>query len=146
MDASSPYSFSRRARTPQTAVVVCVVWAALFFIWTSWEAATWIVLILVTFTLPALSDLIRNPESGLHLNDETLSWYSGRAEGTLERSEIDHITLNTRLDFSVSVAVVLRTGRKIKLPFEATPPHQEFEAVLNSNGIPTKRFHFQLMQ
>ena len=61
-------------------------------------------------------------------------------------SEIDHFRLDTRLDFSVRATVVLRSGRKIRLPFEATPPHQAFEDALTARGVTVKRFHFQLLQ
>ena len=45
-------------------------------------------------------------------------------------TEVDHIRLDTRLDFSVRASIVLPNGRKIRVPFEATPPHQAFEDAL----------------
>jgi hypothetical protein len=47
---------------------------------------------------------------------------------------------------SVRATVVLKTGRKIKLPFEATPPHRALETALHARGITTERHHFTLIQ
>ena len=143
---TAPFVFEQQARNMRNLVIVLGVWAILFVAWVWLEAAPWIIAFLAAFTLPALYDLIRNPRSGLRLDSTTLTWFSGRRQGTLELSEIDHIRLDTRLDFSVRVTAVLTTGRKIRLPFESTPPHQAFEDALTARGVKTQRHHFQLMQ
>lgn len=128
------------------ALIVAGIWAALFFAWTAWAAELWIVAVIFCFTVPALFDLLRNPASGLRLDDHALYWQTGRREATVALSELDHIQLNTRLDFSVSATAVLTTGRKIKIPFECTPPYRDFEEQLKSQNIKVIRHHFQLMQ
>lgn len=143
---AQPFVFEHHARTPKTFVIVAVVWLVLIAAWAWLDAALWIIAFLAAFTLPAIYDLIRNPKSGLRLDATTLSWFSGRRHGTLELSEIDLIRLDTRLDFSVRVTAQLNTGRKIRLPFESTPPHQAFEAALEAHNVKTQRHHFQLMQ
>ncbi len=143
---NAPFVFEYQARNRKTLITVCAVWAALFAAWLWLDAAPWIIAFLGAFTLPALYDLVANPASGLSLNAETLSWFSGRRHAELEISEIDRIRLDTRLDFSVRVTAVLKSGRKIRLPFEATPPHVAFEETLNAQGIKTERHHFQLIQ
>ncbi|MGJ5618576.1 hypothetical protein [Sulfitobacter sp. MF3-043] len=143
---TAPFVFDQQARSRKTLLIVVSIWVALVAAWIWLDAALWIVAFLAAFTLPAVSDLIRNPLSGLTLNNQTLSWFSGRRNGTLELSEIDHIRLDTRLDFSVRVTAVLTTGRKIRLPFESTPPHQAFQDALETRGVKTQRHHFQLLQ
>jgi hypothetical protein len=143
---TAPFVFEQQARSRKTLLIVVSIWVALVAAWIWLDAALWIVAFLAAFTLPAVSDLIRNPLSGLTLNNQTLSWFSGRRNGTLELSEIDHIRLDTRLDFSVRVTAVLTTGRKIRLPFESTPPHQAFQNALEARGVKTQRHHFQLLQ
>ncbi|AXI42877.1 hypothetical protein [Sulfitobacter sp. SK011] len=143
---TAPFVFDQQARSRKTLLIVVSIWVALVAAWIWLDAALWIVAFLAAFTLPAVSDLIRNPLSGLTLNNQTLSWFSGRRNGTLELSEIDHIRLDTRLDFSVRVTAVLTTGRKIRLPFESTPPHQAFQNALEARGVKTQRHHFQLLQ
>ena len=143
---TAPFVFDQQARSRKTLLIVVSIWVALVAAWIWLDAALWIVAFLAAFTLPAVSDLIRNPLSGLTLNNQTLSWFSGRRNGTLELSEIDHIRLDTRLDFSVRVTAVLTTGRKIRLPFESTPPHQAFQNALEARGVKTPRHHFQLLQ
>ncbi len=140
------FHYHHSARTVTAALVVSLVWLALFAAWVWLEAANWIILLLLLFTLPALIDLIRDPQAGLHLSDDTLRWHSGRRNADVPLSEIDHVRLDTRLDFSVRATVVLTMGRKIRLPFESTPPHQAFENALQARGIKTLRFHFQLLQ
>ena len=140
------FIFEQQARSRRTLVIVLGVWAVLIAAWVWLDAAWWIMAFLGAFTLPAVYDLIRNPKAGLRLDAQTLSWFSGRRQGALELSEIEHIRLNTRLDFSVRVTAVLTTGRKIRLPFESTPPHQTFENALLARGVKTQRHHFQLLQ
>lgn len=140
------FSYHRQARSVPLAVVLAGVWAGLIALYVIVDASPLILGVLALFTLPGLVDLIRNPASGLTLTDRTLSWHSGRRSAELALEEIDHMRLDTRLDFSVRASAVLRSGRKIRLPFEATPPHQAFEDALEARGIKTRRTHFQLMQ
>ena len=140
------YAYERAGRTYGAALVVAAIWAALLaaLIWL--EAAAWIIIPLALFTIPAVIDLLRNPASGLQLTTSTLSWHSGRRHAEVQLSEIEHVRLDTRLDFSVRASVVLHTGRRIRLPFESTPPHQPFEDALLAQDIKVLRFHFQLFQ
>lgn len=143
---SELFTFVAQGRSRRTALIVAVLWVGLAVLWVSFDAALWIIGVLALFILPACWDLIRNPASGLTLTETELNWFSGRRNAAVLLEEIDHIRLDTRLDFSVKVTLVLNTGAKVRLPFEATPPHQAFEEALNAQGVATKRFHFQLMQ
>jgi hypothetical protein len=138
--------YRSQGRSLRTGVTVLGIWIALITLWIGLDAATWIVAFLTLFTLPALWDLVTNPPSGLTLNDTTLSWFTGKRSATVQLEEIDLIRLDTRLDFSVRVTLVLKTGTKIRLPFEATPRDQVLEDALTARGLKTRRTHFQLMQ
>lgn len=127
-------------------LTVGLIWLGLIGLWLGLEAHPMIVAFLALFTLPACWDLVTDPASGLSLTTDTLSWFSGKRHADVLLSEIDHVAMNTRLDFSVKVTLVLDTGAKIRLPFEATPPDQAFETALAAQGVKTKRTHFQLMQ
>ena len=59
-------------------------------------------------------------------------------------SEIDHIRLDTRWDFSVRATVLLTNGKRLRLPYEALPPHRSFEAALQARGIRVERHHFNV--
>ena len=142
----SLYAYERSGRTYGAALVVGAIWVALLAAWIWLEAATWIIIFIALFTIPAVIDLLRNPASGLRLTADTLSWHSGRRHAEVQLSEIEHVRLDTRLDFSVRASVVLQTGRRIRLPFESTPPHQPFEDALLAQDIKVLRFHFQLFQ
>ncbi|MEO9631931.1 MAG: hypothetical protein ABJG14_16000 [Sulfitobacter sp.] len=98
------------------------------------------------FTLPALWEIFTNPVSGLTLDDDTLTWITGKRDAKIALVQIDRVRLDTRLDMSVRATVILKTGRKIKLPFEATPPHRALETALQTRGITTERHHFTLIQ
>lgn len=143
---SDSFTYHARGRSKGTALVVAAVWLGLLGLWLGFEANLWIVAFLALFTLPACWDLVQNPASGLSLTQTQLSWHSGKRRAEVALDEIDHIRMDTRLDFSVKVTLILKTGAKLRLPFEATPPHQAFEAALQDRGLATKRFHFQLMQ
>jgi hypothetical protein len=145
-DARADYVFVRQARRGLTGLVLASVWGALLAAWIWLDAALWLIILVALFTLPAVRDLIANPSAGLTVTAHHMTWHTDRFDGALTLSEIDHIRLDTRMDFSVRATAVLRTGRRIRLPFEATPPHRDFEAEMQARGIAVKRFHFQLMQ
>lgn len=143
--APAVYAFDRRGRNRSTLVVLIAVWALLLSAWLWLEAATWLMPLLALPTLPALWEVIANPAAGLRLTDSHLRWFSGRRDAEVALAQIDHIRLDTRLDLSVRATVVLRTGRKLRLPFEATPPHRSFEDALTARGVKVLRHHFMLV-
>ncbi|MFY0645649.1 hypothetical protein [Sulfitobacter geojensis] len=143
---SAAYTYTRQGRSRTTAVVVLAIWTAIVSAWALLDMAPWLVALVGLCTLPAMWDHYTNPLSGLTLEDGNILWFSGKRRGAVAFDEIDHVRLDTRLDFSVRATLVLKTGAKLRLPFEATPPHEAFEQALNARGLATKRFHFQLFQ
>ncbi len=144
MDADT-YSYRRTGRNRATLLAVTGVWFVLVAAILLVDAAPWLMAILGAFTLPAVWDLYRNPESGLDFTPETLTWFTGSRDASVNWQEIEKIRLDTRLDFSVRASAVLHSGRKIRLPYECTPPHEMLEAALNARGIRTERHHFSLI-
>lgn len=143
MDADT-YQYRREGRNKATLLAVAGVWSALLAAILLVDAAPWLMAALALFTLPALWDLYKNPASGLSFTDEALTWFTGSRDASIAWQEIDRVRLDTRLDFSVRASAVLHSGRKIRLPYECTPPHEVFEAALNARGIRTERHHFSL--
>lgn len=139
---AEPFHFHRRARSLRLAALLVAIWAGLLAIVLRLDAAWWVVGLLALPTLPALTDLIRNPESGIDITAETIRWHSGRHRGEVALTEIDHIRMDTRWDFSVRVRLMLRTGRRLQLPHDALPPHRQLEAVLTARGLRVERHHF----
>jgi hypothetical protein len=140
------YRFDRQGRSLGTLIALPLIWLALFAAWFFLKASPIIIGLVALCTLPALWDVIKNPSAGLTLGDGSLNWHSASRTAKASLSEIDHIRLDTRLDFSVRATLILKTGRKIRIPFEATPPHQTFETALNAHAIRTERHHFSLRQ
>ena len=139
-------SFRQSARTRGTALLVAGIWALLVLAWLYWEAAPLVLALPAAFTLPALWDLWHDRQSALTLTGQEITWESGRRSARIDLEEIDYIRLDTRLDLSVRATVVLKTGTKIRVPPQCTPPHRHFEKMLETAGIPTQRHHFALMQ
>lgn len=144
MDAET-FSFRRTGRNRATLWAVVGVWLALAAATLLVEAAPWLMTAIGVFTLPALWDLWRNPASGLDFTKNELTWFTGKRTASIVWPEIERVRLDTRLDFSVRASAVLTSGRKIRLPYECTPPHEMFEAALNARGIRTERHHFSLI-
>lgn len=140
------FSYRRAGRSLRGMATLAGVWAVLLYLLIALEAAPVVVAILAVFTLPALCALIRNPLAGIDLSATHLRWFTGPRDALVALTEVDHIRLDTRLDFSVRASIILPNGRKIRVPFEATPPHQAFEDALTAQGVTVKRFHFQLLQ
>lgn len=136
------YSFSRQGRSA-AAILATGSWlAALLVLWLGLNAALWLVILLALPVLPALLDLIRNPAAGLRISGGRIEWFSGSLTGTAKLSEMDRVRFDTRWDFSVRATLILRSGKRIRLPQEATPPHAEADAAFQASGIRTERHHF----
>lgn len=144
MDAE-PFHFRKSGRNRATLFAVLGIWAALLLAVILLDAAVWLMGVIVLITLPALWDLIVNPPAGLDLSQKGLTWFTGRRQGELARGEIERMRFDTRLDFSVRATAILTTGRKVRLPYECTPPHQAFQSALDAHGIRVERHHFSLI-
>ena len=140
-----PYTFTSHGRRPATVITVLVIWAALIAAYVLLEAEPLILAVIGAFTLPALADLVRNPQSTLTLDETHLRWTSGRQDAEIALSEIDHLRFDTRLDMSVRLSVVRPSGLKIRVPYPATPPHTTFEPLARAAGLTTRRYHFSLI-
>ncbi|MFK7879116.1 hypothetical protein [Roseobacter sp.] len=139
------FVYKRNGRNYATLYAVLTVWFVLVVAIVLIEAAPWLMACIALFTLPALWDLYANPAAGMAFDSHQIRWFSGNKTAELAWSEVDHVRLDTRLDFSVRATAVLKSGRKIRVPYEATPPHQELETALQAHGIRTQRHHFSLI-
>ena len=89
--------------------------------------------------------LIANPRSSFTLDATHLRWTSGRQQADIALSEIDHLRFDTRLDLSVRLSVVRPSGIRIRVPYPATPPHDQFVPLALQAGLTTRRHHFSLI-
>ena len=140
-----PYRFERSGRTRQTAFALGAVWVVIGALVVFLDAALWVLAIPALFTLPAIWDLISDRRAGMEIGEDTIRWHSGRSEGEVVFGRIDRVRLDTRLDLSVRVTLVLVSGRKLRLPQESVPPWRELEAELSARGIKSERHHFSLI-
>ena len=134
-----------RARRPRTVLVLLAVWAGLAALWWGLNAAWWIVAALALPTLPALWEVLTDRRAGLRLDDGMLRWHDGARTDHVALAALDHVRMDTRLDLSVRVTLVLRDGRRVRLPQACVPPHRALEATLAGAGVPTRRHHFGLL-
>lgn len=139
---AADFEFSRHARTPRTVAILIAVYTALATAVILVDAAWWLVAGLALLTVPALFDLWRDPSAGIRLSEDGLDWHSGRRSGALDLAEVDHMRFDTLFDFSVRVTAVLKDGKKLRLPYEALPPHRTFETEFNTRSIRVERHHF----
>ena len=139
MDA---YRFETSGRNWTTLITVLAIWVVLVVLIIRVDMSIVLAVAVVLCTLPAFYDLITARAAGLRLDATTLSWHAGTKTGEVSIKKIKHISFDTRLDLSVRLTAVLHIGQKVKIPFEATPPHRAFEAELESRGIKTERHHF----
>jgi hypothetical protein len=143
--AAEPFYWERQGRNPVTLYTVVGTWATLLALLILVEASPTLMGVLALFTLPAVWELYANPTAGMRIDADTLHWFSGKRKATLDWAEVTHVRLDTRLDFSVRATAMLTAGRKVRLPYECTPPDQLLEAVLNAHGVRTERHHFSLI-
>src|SRR6056297_1067986 len=136
------YSFRRKGRSWSTLIALLIAWLLLLLGWTVFDAAPLLVGILFLLSLPAAWDFYTARLAGADLHADRFDWFSGTRSVSVPLEEIDHIRLVTRLDLTVRAAVVLANGSKLRLPAEATPPSEPFEAALKEAGLRSERHHF----
>lgn len=138
----SSFRFTRRNRSPRSIAILAGIYAGLLALVLTFDAAWWLIGLLALGTLPALLDVLRNTSAGLWLDPPTLRWHSGGRSGDIALSDIDFFRFDTRWDFSVRVSLVLKTGKRLRLPDEAMPPHRQLEQALQQAGFRVERHHF----
>lgn len=145
MSAQGAYSHANFGRNRRTVIVVILIYVALVAAILLIDAAWWLMAGLAVFTLPALCDIYTNRSAGVTLTESDLHWFTGSRQADIRLAEIDHMRFDTRLDFSIRVSAVLAGKRRIRLPYEALPPHLEFETALKNRNVKIERHHFSLL-
>jgi virulence-associated protein VagC len=138
------YRYESQGRTPKSIAALAgmlLVIAGLEFIGTVW----WIVVLVALISLPAALDVLLNVRSSLDLDDERLFWKNRSQEVTIPLFEIEKVRFDGRMDLSTRVTIVLRDGRKLRLPYDALPPHKELESELQSRDVRTERNAFTVL-
>ena len=141
----TPFEFARTARTRTTALVVGGIWVLVLVAIVTLNASPVLMALVILFTAPALYDLISNRASGMRLDAEGLHWFTGKRTGDITWEKIDHLRLDTRLDFSVRLSAILTSGRRIRLPMEVIPKADILENALTEREITFRRHHFSLL-
>ncbi len=141
---AEPFSFRRSGRNYRTAVVLICIYFILLALIIVVNAVWWLMAWLALPTLPALYDLIKNPQAGVDANASGISWFSGKRTASVEWDEVDYVRFDTRLDLSIRVSVVLKTGRQIRLPYESVPSDRRLEEALAALGISVRSQHFRI--
>ncbi|GAB5436520.1 hypothetical protein [Falsiruegeria mediterranea] len=142
---AEPYSFERHQRQPRTVTILIAVYAGLIALIILFNAAWWIMAGLALFTLPTLWDLVNDAKAGLTLDNQALSWFSGRHSAEVRLDEIYYLRFDTRWDFSVRVTIYLTSDKRVRLPYDSLPPHRVFEDVLQAHGLRVERHHFTIL-
>ena len=137
--------FRRIGRSRRNVVALALTWAVLLGMLVILGAAIWIVIFLWLFTLPLAWEVWRNPESRLTLDRGALEWSGILGADSVPLRMIEKVRFDRRLDMSVRVTVVLTDGRKVRLPHDVLPPHDQLEQAFQSLDIPTERNPFSLM-
>ncbi|KAA0909853.1 hypothetical protein FLO80_19545 [Aquicoccus porphyridii] len=139
------FTHESHGRSRAALITLALTYATLIALVMLIDMAWWIALGFALFTLPALWEFITNPRATLTLDDRGLGWQTRTTGDSLPLALIDKVRFDTRLDLSVRITLILRDGRKIRLPHAATPPHRPFEDLLKAHGIRTERHHFSLI-
>ncbi len=142
---AEPFHYETSGRSPRTLSILILIYLGLLAGWIFLSVAWWILAFVALTTLPAIYDLWSDRTSGLALEDGKLKWWSGRRSGEMDLNEIDHMRFDTRLDFSVRVSAVTPDKQRVRLPYDALPPHKLFEAACQAQGLKTERHHFSLL-
>ncbi len=138
----APLRFIRRNRSPRSLTIVILWLAGLAAPGLAFGAAWWLLVLLALPVVPLVWDIWTDSAAGMDLDETRLHWFTGRREGAVDLAEIERLRFDTRWDFSVRVTLILRDGKRVRLPQEATPPHRAFESELEARGLKVERHHF----
>jgi hypothetical protein len=141
----APFEFQTTGRRSKTVAALIVVYGVLVTLIIMFQASVILMAVLGLATLPALWDLWSNRRAGLCLDDADLSWHAGRLTNSVAIDQIKLVRFDARWDFSQRVSIVLMDNKAIRLPYEALPPHKEFEAQLRARNIATQRNPFSIL-
>lgn len=141
----SVYRYHAAARSPRTLIALGAWWAGLIGCYLFLDASMWILMPLALVTLPALYEIGKGAVATLEIDNSEFRWTSGSRGVRLPRAEVARVRLDTRLDFSLRMSLVLHNGKKVRLPYECVPPRKSLEAELTARQIEIERHHFSLM-
>ncbi len=145
MAASDTLRFARPARTRRNLVIVGAVLAGLVLARVVLDAAWPFVVLGGLLVLPALWDITTGRVAELILHPDRLAWRTAGQTGEVPYADIEKVSLDTRLDLSVRLTLILRGGARIKLPPECTPPKADAAAALEARGLTVDQSAFALL-
>lgn len=131
----------RNLRTLGALAVALVILAYLYSIGT----VTWVLVVMGLFVIPAVFDVLRNPQARFELTDTMIEWQSTTQHAQVPLSRLQKARFDTRLDMSVRVTFTLIDQSKMRIPQDTLPPHRILEAALKDHGIKTERHHFRVL-
>ena len=136
------YRFARPARRPAAfAMVGAGIGLVALFIFVI-DAHPLIVAVAALAVAPAAYDLARGTTATLTLTDRDIAWASGTRAVTVPLAEIDQAVLATTLDFSQRATLLLRDGRRVRIPPECLPGGRILDSELDARGIGNRRSLF----
>lgn len=144
-DQTEPFVFQADGRNWRAIIALVLAVCALLILFFWFQATAWIVLTLSLFTLPLIWDIATNRIAGVELTEGELRWYAGRAEAKILLVRLAHVRFDKRFDLSTRVTLVETDGTRHRLPYEALPPPETFEAAFQARGVRTERHPFSLL-
>lgn len=139
------FEHHQSGRSIKAVATLVGLWALLAGLIITIDLSPMIAAIVALFTLPALWDIIANPQMRLKLGPSGLGWGRPGNIRTIALDQIAEVRFETRFDFSARVTVIRKNGRKLRLPPAALPPRQSFEATLTELGVKTTHHPFFLI-
>ncbi len=139
---SEEFRFSRSGRQPRsvvlTALAVGVLLVAVFFLQIHPVMAGVFGILL----LPAIWDVAKDRKSELTLTENALSWRMGGRGDAYDLREIERINTRLSWDFSHKARVLMKTGRKHRIPPPCVPQDGSLDAELEARGVAVEKSLF----
>ena len=133
------FEFKRRARSPGAIATVLIAAFVILVVGTLLNPHPVILFVLVLLLLPAVWDLVKDPESQLLITPEFISWHTGPRRESAQISEIDLVHLKTNFELSQRARITMRNGQKLYIPAPCMPPGRQIDSILENQGLDVKR-------
>jgi len=136
------FRYSRSGRQPRgvalTAIAVALLLIAVFIL----QIHPLIAAVFGALMLPAIWDIAVDTKSDLTLSDTALSWRMGGRGDTYQLHEIERINTRFSWDFSHKARVLMKTGRKHRIPPPCVPQDGSLDAALEARGVTVEKTLF----
>ncbi len=137
----TPLSFSTSGKNTKNYVALAGLVLA-FVLLVLLGANIWFLLIVQGLGGLMVWEILTDRPASFHLDDVAIAWRAGKQDIRILLRDIDVVRVSKKLDFSHSVSVFTKDGKRYSIPWECLPEVEALQAHLRETGVTIKKSLF----